>query len=112
MAGCEPPWFPIVLAALEALTTPAFNLLGIQTTTSGVAPFIIAGGPAAQRAGLHAGSNAMAGASRANMSVGRAVRLTLQNLGNVMAGVPNPSTVGHPGKTSWCIAESSAVAVM
>jgi hypothetical protein len=107
MAGCEPRWFPIVMAALEALTQPAFNLLGVQSTTSGVAPFLIAAGPAASAAGMHSGSNAMAGTARANMSIGRAVRLNLQNLGNVMAGVPNPATVGHPGKTSWCVAEAT-----
>ena len=33
MAGCLPEYLPIVVAAVEAVADPAFNLLAIQTTT-------------------------------------------------------------------------------
>jgi hypothetical protein len=92
MAGCRPGDFGLVLAALEALTTPAFNLLGVQTTTSGVAPLLVLSGPADQVEPL---------------MVGRAVRLILHSLGNALPGVTNLSTQGHPGKISWCVAESA-----
>ena len=92
MAGCRPGDFGLVLAALEALTTPAFNLLGVQTTTSGVAPLLVLSGPAGPVEPL---------------TVGRAVRLILHSLGNALPGVTNLSTQGHPGKISWCVAESA-----
>lgn len=34
MAGCLPEYFPVVIAAVKAVTAPEFNLLGIQTTTN------------------------------------------------------------------------------
>jgi len=49
MAGCEPPYFPVVLAAVQALLDPAFNLRGVQTTDENVAPLFIVNGPAAAR---------------------------------------------------------------
>jgi hypothetical protein len=38
MAGCAPPHFPVVLAAVEAILDPAFNLRGVQTTDENVPP--------------------------------------------------------------------------
>jgi hypothetical protein len=98
MAGCRADSFPLVLAALEALTAPEFNLLGVQTTTSGVAPLLVVSGPASAGA---------AGLAPDSLAVGRAVRLALHVLGNALPGVSNLSTQGHPGRLSWCIAESS-----
>ena len=40
MAGCGPAHFPFVLAALEAVLDPAFNLRGVQTTDENVAPLL------------------------------------------------------------------------
>ncbi len=38
MAGCEPAYFPVIVAAAQALLDPAFNLYGVQATTHPVAP--------------------------------------------------------------------------
>ena len=40
MAGCKPEYAPVVRAALLALTTPAFNLNGVQATTHMAAPLL------------------------------------------------------------------------
>jgi len=45
MAGCLPEYFPVVVAAVEAVTDEAFNLNGIQSTTHVAAPLIIVNGP-------------------------------------------------------------------
>src|SRR5476651_1173992 len=45
MAGCLPEYFPVVVAAVKAVTAPQFNLLGIQTTTNPVAPVLVVNGP-------------------------------------------------------------------
>jgi hypothetical protein len=97
MAGCRSDSFPLVLAALEALTAPEFNLPGVQTTTSGVAPLLVVSGAA---------SAGTTGPAPDSLAVGRAVRLALYMLGNALPGVSNLSTQGHPGRISWCVAES------
>ena len=45
MAGCRPEHLKVVLAAVEALIKPRFNLRGVQTTTNPVAPLMIVNGP-------------------------------------------------------------------
>jgi hypothetical protein len=37
MAGCRPEQFPVVLAAVQAILDPVFNLRGVQTTDENVA---------------------------------------------------------------------------
>ena len=51
MAGCRPEYFPVVLAAVQAILDPAFNLRGVQTTDENVAPLLIVNGPVARRSG-------------------------------------------------------------
>ncbi|PYO32967.1 MAG: hypothetical protein DMD86_11515, partial [Candidatus Rokuibacteriota bacterium] len=41
MAGCEPACFPVIVAAVQAMLDPAFNLYGVQATTHPVAPLVI-----------------------------------------------------------------------
>ena len=49
MAGCGPEAMPVLVAALEAMLDPAFNLYGVQATTHPVAPLLIVHGPAVAR---------------------------------------------------------------
>jgi len=55
MAGCEPAYFPVIVAAAQALLDPAFNLYGVQATTHPVAPLVVVTGPYARTIGLHSG---------------------------------------------------------
>ncbi len=105
LAGCEPQLFPIVLAALRAATAPEFNLLGVITTTSAVVPLVLVAGPVVDAVGLGAGGNALVNPAPANRAIGRSVGLALRIFGNELPGVPNPSTLGHPAKPGWCVAE-------
>src|SRR3989475_515020 len=45
---------------------------------------------------------------RANAVIGRAMRLTLQNVGGARPGREDRATLGHPGKYSYCVAEHEA----
>ena len=45
MAGCLPHYMPVVLAAIEAITDPAFNLREVQCTSCNMAPLLIVSGP-------------------------------------------------------------------
>ena len=105
MAGCRPAYFPIVLAAVEALLEPEHNLNGVQTTTHSCVPLVIVHGPIGRELGFNAGDGVFGSGFRANGTVGRAIRLILWNLGGNIPGEVDKSTQAHPGKWSYCIAE-------
>ncbi len=110
MAGCEPAAFPIILAAVEAMLDPAFNLYGVQATTHPVAPLLVVNGPYGRRIGLHSGSGCFGPGFRANATIGRAIRLILLNVGGAWPGRYDMATQGSPAKFAYCIAENEAAA--
>ena len=86
LAGALPEHLSVILAALEAMADPAFNLQAIQTTTHPCSPLLIVNGPIVRRLGIHAGGNVLGQGARANAVIGRAVRLVLQNVGGERPG--------------------------
>ena len=105
MAGCLPEYMPVVVAIIKALCVPELGLHGSTASTGGSAPFIVVNGPIRLALGMNTTHNALANASRANATIGRSVRLFLLN---VLGGVPGQldrSTLGHPGKFTFCVAE-------
>jgi hypothetical protein len=105
MAGCEPAYFPVIVAAVKAMLDPSFNLYGVQATTHPVAPLLIVNGPYARSIGLHSGSGCFGPGFRANATIGRAIRLILLNVGGAWPGRHDMATQGSPAKFSYCIAE-------
>ena len=106
MAGCRPAYLPFIIAAVQAAADPDFDLVGLSTTTGPAIPLVIAGGPAAAQAGINAGSNALGRGWAANATIGRAVQLTLQNVGGSWPGVSDFSSLGMPGDYGACMAEA------
>jgi hypothetical protein len=108
MAGALPEHLPVILAAVEAVADPIFNLQAVQTTTHPCSPLIIVNGPIAARLGINAAGNALGQGARANAVIGRALRLALQNIGGARPGSEDRATHGHPGKFTYCLAENEA----
>jgi hypothetical protein len=106
MAGCEPSYFPIVVAAVEAMLDPAFNLYGVQATTHPVAPLVVVNGPYGKSVGVHGGQGCFGPGFRANATIGRAIRLIMLNVGGAWPGRGDMATQGSPAKYSYCIAEN------
>jgi hypothetical protein len=106
MAGCVPADFPVVVAAVDAMLDPAFNLYGVQATTHPVAPLLIVNGPYGREIGLHSASGCFGPGFRANATIGRAIRLILMNVGGAWPGRYDMATQGSPAKFSYCIAEN------
>jgi hypothetical protein len=104
MAGCKPEYLSVVVAALEAVSEPAYGLSHRQTTTHAGAPLIIVNGPAAQRLRINSGRGVFGPGWRANATIGRALRLVLVNVGGA-GPLVDASQTGHPGKYTYCIAE-------
>jgi len=108
MAGCKPEYFPVVLAAVEAVLDENCRLYGIQTATNNTTPLMIVNGPAVKRLGFNAGGNVFGAGNRANASIGRALQLALRNLGGDLPGETDMATQGQSGKFTFCIAENEA----
>jgi hypothetical protein len=105
MAGCLPPDFPVVATAVQALCEEKMLVHGATASTAGCAILLIVNGPVRRLLGMSSGHSALAGPDRASVCIGRAVRLVLRNLLEVRPGELDRSTIGHPGKLSWCVAE-------
>ena len=108
MAGCRPEYFPVILAAIEALADPLFNLDSVQATTHPVATLLVVNGPIVRALGLQAGYNSYGQGVRANVTIGRAVRLVLMNVGGGLPGRGDRATQGTPAKIAYCVAENEA----
>ena len=106
MAGCDPDCLPVVIAAVDAVAAPEFNLQGIQATTNPVAVWIIVNGPAARTLGVNGAFNCLGQGTWANATIGRALRLVLQNCGGALPGEMDRATHGQPGKYTFCCAEN------
>lgn len=103
MAGCLPGYFPIVVAAVRAITDPAFGLHGPTASTAGAGIMIAVNGPIANEIGMNSGENALGPGNRANATIGRAIRLLMINAGGSREF--DRATLGNPGKYSFCFAE-------
>ena len=105
MAGCLPEYLPWVIAALEAVCTDEFNMHGVLATTMPVSPVIVCNGPGTRAIGMNSGINVFGQGNRANSTIGRAVQLTVRNVGGGRPGEVDRATHGNPGKVSFCFAE-------
>ena len=106
LAGCRPEYFPVVLASVKAVLQEQFHVGSTSVTTGGAAPAIIVNGPIARRLGINSDTACFGGNVRANATIGRALRLTMRNLGGAKPGGMEKSTQAWPGKLTLCFAEN------
>jgi hypothetical protein len=105
MAGCLPEYLPVVLACVEAACAEEFNWHGLAATTYFSGPVVVVNGPARRRLGMNSGMNVLGQGNRANSTIGRALHLTLRNVGGARPGEVDRATLGNPGKLSFCFPE-------
>jgi hypothetical protein len=105
MAGCLPMHFPVVIAAFTAMLQEPFLVHGATASTGGCAVLVVINGPVRKEVGMSSSFNVLGSSDRATTVIGRAIRLILCNLLDVRPGQIDRSTLGHPGKLSYCIAE-------
>ena len=108
LAGCLPEHLPVVLAAVEAACTDAFNVHGILATTWAASPLLVVNGPVRRAIGMNSGGNALGQGNRANATIGRALQLVVRNVGGGRPGEVDRATMGNPGKYTFCFAEREA----
>ena len=61
MAGCLPEYFPVLVAAVEAMCEPEFNLHAITASTMGAAVLLVVCGPIVSEIGVNSGVSARVG---------------------------------------------------
>ncbi len=109
LAGCRPEYFPVVVAAVEAVLEPAFNVGGQAVTTQPAGQVVIVNGPVRDAIGLNGSVGVLGPGWRANMTIGRALRLVVSLTGGGFPGRLDRSTLGNPGKIGLCFAEDEEV---
>ncbi len=108
MAGCVPEHLPILIAAVEGISDPIFNLPVVAVSTGPHTPMLIINGPITKELKINSGNGALGpGAlSWANTVIGRAMRLILMNVGHAYLGELDMDTIGSPIKYSMVVAEN------
>ncbi len=108
MAGCRPEYFPVVVAAVEAITEDQFSLHGISVSTMGAAILLVLNGPIVERLGVNTAESVFGPGHRPNATIGRAIRLIVMNVVGTRPGDLDKGTIGHPGRYTWCIGEKTS----
>ncbi len=106
MAGAPAESMPLLIAAVDAMADPQFNLFALNTTTCCVVPAMIVNGPIRHALKLPMGPGCFGGEAGNGASVGRASRLIMRNVGGQKVGVNSKSVFGQPGRVvGMCVAE-------
>ena len=95
----------LTIAAFTAMLQEPFLVHGATASTGGCAVLVVINGPVREEVGMSSSFNVLGSSDRATTVIGRAIRLILCNLLDVRPGQIDRSTLGHPGKLSYCIAE-------
>ncbi len=109
LAGCRPEYFPVVVAGVQAALEPAFNVGGQAVTTQPVGQVVVVNGPVRDAIGLNGSVGALGPGWRANMTIGRALRLVVSLTGGGFPGRLDRSALANPGKVGLCFAEDEEV---
>lgn len=104
-AGCKPEYMPAIIAGVQAILEPRFNLSGVQATGNPCTPLYVIAGPLVRDLGMNWSFNCFGPGNRANATIGRALNLIRLSLGGAVPGTVDKATHGHPGKYTYCVAE-------
>ena len=106
MAGCLPMHFPARRSPPSPRCCSRSSCCTARPPrTGGCAVFVVLNGPIRRELGAAGSFNALGNSDRATAVIGRAIRLALINILEVRPGGIDRSTLGHPGKFSYCVAE-------
>jgi hypothetical protein len=92
MAGCRPEHMPLLIAAVQAIADPNYDLEQIGTT-AGLNPFLIINGPIVTQLGIEHDTGLVSRGS--NPAIGRALGLIIRNLADFRPGEQYMGTFGY-----------------
>jgi len=109
MAGAKPEYFPVILAAMEGFLDKHYDLTHVVASTGSFTPVVIVDGPIAKELDFNSGIGMLGIGWQANSTVGRALELSLLNLGQTWPQVNFMGLTGRlEGYTFYTFAEDTA----
>ena len=109
MAGCLPQYMPVILAAVDAIIDPAFDLVGVQSTSGQLAPLLIVSGQELiEELNINDSFCTLGPGWRANTAIGRAIKLIMMNIGHTWPGINDMKAFGNPFRYVTLIGENEA----
>lgn len=109
MAGCKPPYMPILLAAFRAMADKRYNFLQSVTTSHPGGNLILVSGPLAKELGIHGGAGCIGPGFPANMTIGRAVNLVLVNTCRAVPVHSDLACISSQAELTYCFSEDPAL---
>jgi hypothetical protein len=103
MAGAPPESLPLLIASVEAVADPDFELFGVNATTAPVAPALFINGPIRDQLGIPYSHGCFGGAASAAPAIGRALRLIMRNVAGQVVGITSQSTFGTPTRVAGIV---------
>jgi len=107
MAGAKPEYLPVIIAAMEGLTEKSFDLLHLSTSSGSFTLIIMVNGPIAKEINMNSRIGFLGHGWRANNTIGRAVRLSMLNIGHLWPAENDMALIGRPSShTFYTFAEN------
>ncbi len=106
MAGCLPEYFPIVLTTMETMFHHDPNCIHeVSAVTNSTGLLLLVNGPLRKQIALNCIDNLLSPGHRANVTIGRAIRLILLNVFEQRPGVLDRGCMGSLTKFGVCFGE-------
>ncbi len=109
MAGCRPEYMPVLVAAVEAVTDPAYKFNHMASLGSPW-PMFVVNGPLARALGFASGLYLFGPTTRANATCARAMSLLLWNCAEARPDGIQRGQWGNPFRAVGFIAEDESTA--
>jgi hypothetical protein len=105
MAGCRPEYMPVVVTAVRAHLDPRGNCHATTASLAGPAHAVIVNGPVRRRLGINCTAGCFGPGTRANATIGRALRLVIRNVCRGIPGFADRAAYSTPARYSFCFGE-------
>jgi hypothetical protein len=106
MAGAKPEYLPVIIAAMEGITDPAYDDLHILTSSGSFNLAIMVTGRIARELHINSGIGFLGYGWQANSTIGRAVRLITINAGRLWPAETDMALAGRPSSQLYVFAEN------
>ncbi|MYM62400.1 hypothetical protein GSF27_03435 [Pseudomaricurvus sp. HS19] len=103
MAGAPAESMPLIIAALEGMADPDFELFGLNATTAPVIPLTLVNGDIRNKLDIPYQHGCLGGAASMSTAIGRTIRLLVRNVAGQVAGVTSQTTFGSPGRVAGIV---------
>lgn len=106
MAGALPTHMPVLIAMIKATLDPRANFDWQYSSAASPGPLWIINGPIRNDLNVNCGRGVFSPGDMANTVIGRAIGLTLKNIGGIRKGYEEMGGMGNPTKYTLVVGEN------